>query len=517
MVAAQQEPLTTLADPLRPKRMGRYRIFRAFAAGGLGTVHFARLSGPSGFARTVAAKCPHARFAGNPQFALTFIDEGRLAARIRHPNVVATLDVIQTATDLALVMDYVHGESVNHLVDAARSRGEKVPLQIAASILIDALHGLHAAHEAEEAGGPLGIIHRDVSPQNILVGADGIARLADFGVAKAVGRLQMVTVEGSVKGKYPYLAPEQLRGEPVSRVTDTYAAAIVFWELLTGQALFLGETEHETAQRCLYAPIPPPSQLVPDLSPRIDDLLRKALAREPSQRWPTAREMALEIEACVPAFRPSEVGAWVQRMVGPELAVRAASLVAIEQMDTSDGSPHEEGPDQTATAPIKVSLAVPDWVEPSAPSVVSQPSSGWRARLPATSRVAGRFAPWVLAVLLLTALAAEVAARHRAPATGDKAAVPLAPIAPVVAATANAPLSPAGATSILPAATSNAPVDGAVASRAPKPETTATGARPGPNARSPASRSAPPKSSAACQPPYWIDSLGRTRFKSECL
>jgi eukaryotic-like serine/threonine-protein kinase len=515
MVAAQHEPLATLADPLRPKSMGRYRIFRAFAAGGLGTVHFARLTGPSGFARTVAAKCPHARFAGHPQFALTFIDEARLAARIRHPNVVATLDVIQTATDLALVMDYVHGESVNHLVDAARTRGEKVPLQIAASILIDALHGLHAAHEAEGADGPLGIIHRDVSPQNILVGADGIARLADFGVAKAAGRLQMVTVEGSVKGKYPYLAPEQLRGEPVSRVTDTYAAAIVFWELLTGEALFLGQTEHETAHRCLYAPVPPPSRFVPDLSPRIDGLLSKALAREPSQRWPTAREMALEIEACVPAFRPSEVGAWVQRMVGPELAVRAASLAAIEQMDTSDCSPHEEAPDQTATAPIKVSLAVPDWVEPSPPPVVSRPSAS-RPLLPEGSKVAGRFAPWALAVLLLIAWVAYVAERHGAPATGDTSAARLGPIVPVVTATANASLSP-GATSMLPAAISNVPADGAVASRAAKPETTATGARPGPNARSPASRSSPPQSSTSCEPPYWIDPLGRTRFKSECL
>jgi serine/threonine protein kinase len=518
MVAAQHEPLlATLADPLRPKTMGRYRIFRAFAAGGLGTVHFARLTGPSGFARTVAAKCPHPRFAGHPQFVLTFIDEARLAARIRHPNVVATLDVIQTATDLALVMDYVHGESVNHLVDAARIRSEKVPLPIAASILIDALHGLHAAHEAEEAGGPLGIIHRDVSPQNILVGADGIARLADFGVAKAAGRLQMVTAEGSVKGKYPYLAPEQLRGEPVSRVTDTYAAAIVFWELLTGRALFLGKTEQETAQRCLYAPIPPPSQFVADLPPRIDHLLSKALAREPSQRWPTAREMALEIEACVPALRPSEVGAWVQRMAGPELADRAATLVAIEQMDTSDWS-DAETPDQTATAPMKVSVAVANGVEPSPPPVSSQRLvSSARPTEASLSGVAGRLAPWALAVLLLIAWVAEVAARHTTPPTEDKSALLPAPIVPAVAATANAALSPS-ATSTSLALASDVPANAAVAAaRAAKPEPPTTGARAGANARGPAPRSLPPKASASCEPPYWTDSLGRTRFKSECL
>jgi serine/threonine-protein kinase len=514
MVAAQQEPLATLADPLRPKTMGRYRIFRAFAAGGLGTVHFARLTGPSGFARTVAAKCPHPRFAGHPQFVLTFIDEARLAARIRHPNVVATLDVIQTATDLALVMDYVHGDSVNHLVDAARARSEKVPLPIAASIVIDALHGLHAAHEAEEAGGPLGIIHRDVSPQNILVGADGIARLADFGVAKAAGRLQMVTAEGSVKGKYPYLAPEQLRGEPVSRVTDTYAAAIVLWELLTGQALFLGKTENETAQRCLYAPIPPPSQFVPDLPPRLDGLLSKALARDPSQRWPTAREMALELEACVPALRPSEVGAWVQRMAGPELADRAAALVAIEQMDTSDLS-DAETPDQTATAPIRVSVAVPNGVDPLPPPTSSQRLVSSARPVEASrveaSRVAGRLAPWAVAILLLIAWVAEVATRHGTPPTMDKSPVVLAPLVPAVAATANA--SPSAS-----APASDVPVNGAaVPSRAAKPEPPTTGTRAGASARSPALRSSPPKASASCEPPYWTDSLGRTRFKSECL
>ncbi len=326
----------------------------------------------------------------------------------------------------------------------------------------------------------------------------------------------MVTAEGSVKGKYPYLAPEQLRGEPVSRVTDTYAAAIVFWELLTGQALFLGKTEDETAQRCLYAPIPPPRQFVPDLPPRLDSLLSKALAREPSQRWPTAREMALEIEACVPAFRPSEVGAWVQRMAGPELADRAATLVAIEQVDTSDGS-DADAPDQTATAPIRVSVAVPNGVEPSPPPVSSQRLVSSAGPTEASvSGVAGRLAPWALAILLLIAWVAEVAARHRTPPTADKSAVPLAPIVPALAATANVGLSPSPtSTSLAPA--SDVPASGAAASRAAKPEPPTPGARAGANARSPAPRSSPAKVSASCEPPYWVDSLGRTRFKSECL
>ena len=156
-------------------------------------------------------------------------------------------------------MDYVHGESLWKLVRALKERNERVPVPIAAAILVDTLHGLHAAHEAtDERGAPLGIVHRDVSPQNILVGADGVTRLVDFGIAKAAGRLHS-TRDSSVKGKYAYMAPEQVRGEPVSRLTDTYAAAIVFWELLTGERLFVGKTEAETIHKCLVARVQPPS------------------------------------------------------------------------------------------------------------------------------------------------------------------------------------------------------------------------------------------------------------------
>src|SRR5258705_6769274 len=166
-------------DKLAASRViGRYAVHGEIASGGMASVRFARLLGPAGFARTVAVKRPHPHLVKDPEFANMFIDEARLAARIRHPNVVSTLDVIQTGDDLVLVMDYVHGEALSKLASAAKSAGERIPVTIAAAITIDALHGLHAAHEAtDDAGRPLGIVHRDVSPQNILVGMDGITRI----------------------------------------------------------------------------------------------------------------------------------------------------------------------------------------------------------------------------------------------------------------------------------------------------------------------------------------------------
>ena len=167
------------AEPSAPVRVvGRYALYGEIAAGGMATVHFGRLLGPVGFSRTVAIKRLHPQFAKDPEFVSMFLDEARLAARIRHPNVVPTLDVVATQGELFLVMDYVQGESLSKLIRIAREQGGCIPGRITAGILVGALHGLHAAHEAKnERGEPLGIVHRDISPQNVLVGSDGVQGL----------------------------------------------------------------------------------------------------------------------------------------------------------------------------------------------------------------------------------------------------------------------------------------------------------------------------------------------------
>src|ERR1700733_2322727 len=256
----------------------------------MATVHIRRLLGPVGFSRTVAIKRLRSDLAEEPEFVAMFLDEARLAARIRHPNVVPTLDVVAVAGELLLVMEYVQGESLSRLMRTVTEKGARPPPAIVASIMAGVLHGLHAAHEArDERGEPLGVVHRDVSPQNILVGADGVARLVDFGVAKATGRLQ-TTSEGQIKGKLSYMPPEQIQGQRVDRRADVYSAGVVLWEMLTGERLFMGENQGNTVQRVLLGDAPPPSRKVAGLPIAIDDVVLRALSREPSDRFSSARE-----------------------------------------------------------------------------------------------------------------------------------------------------------------------------------------------------------------------------------
>ena len=247
-------------QPKAPLRViGRYALYDAIASGGMATVHLGRLLGPVGFSRTVAIKRSHPEIATDPEFVSMFLDEARLAARIRHPNVVSTLDVVALEGELFFVMDYVQGESLSRLMRASKLLEQKIPPAIACTILAGVLHGLHAAHEAKsERGEPLNIVHRDVSPQNILVGVDGIARVLDFGVAKAVGRIA-TTREGQIKGKLAYMAPEQLSGDN-SRQSDIYAAAVVLWEVLTGERLFQADNPGELLNLVLHRKVPAPSE-----------------------------------------------------------------------------------------------------------------------------------------------------------------------------------------------------------------------------------------------------------------
>src|SRR5580698_4220550 len=202
------------------RRVGRYLMLDRIAAGGMAVVHIGRLIGPAGFARTVAIKRLHEHLSGDPEFTSMFLDEARLAACVQHPNVVATLDIVRDQGDLFLVMDYVLGESLSSLIAEARQKREPIPLRIVSSVVIGVLSGLHAAHEARtDRGEPMNIVHRDVSPPNVLVGADGVARVVDFGIAKAAARMH-ATEDGKLKGKIAYMAPEQLKRADVDRRAD---------------------------------------------------------------------------------------------------------------------------------------------------------------------------------------------------------------------------------------------------------------------------------------------------------
>jgi eukaryotic-like serine/threonine-protein kinase len=340
----------------RTERLGeRYALYGEIASGGMATVHFGRLVGAVGFSRTVAIKRLHSQYASEPDFVSMFVDEARLAARVRHPNVVATIDVVASENLLYLVMEYVQGESLAKLARTCVAQGGRVPRRIATAIMLNMLQGLHAAHEAKnEKGDPLGIVHRDVSPQNVLVGTDGVARVIDFGIAKAATRASVATDTGHMKGKPAYMAPEQIMDKNVTRLADIYAASVVYWELLTGERLFLGKNDVETINRVLRHPVDPPSAKLPSLLPALDEIVLRGLERDPTKRFATAREMAKAIEDCIAPASASDVGEWVEKLAGDVLALRERRLKEIEDRATREPAPDEA---ETTVGPPPALLA----------------------------------------------------------------------------------------------------------------------------------------------------------------
>lgn len=330
----EAEPREPPAAAVIPRKVGRYLLYDAIARGGMATVHLGRLAGIAGFSRTVAIKRLHAQHAADPEFVAMFLDEARLVARVKHPNVVAVLDVIASQGELLIVMDYVEGESVARLWQSAVTAGVPIPLPIVSSIVVSMLQGLHAAHVAtDDRGEPLGIVHRDVSPQNVLVSTNGAVQVIDFGVAHAAGRLAE-TRDNAIKGKLAYMAPEQANGEDVSATTDVFAAGVVLWELVTGLRLFWAPTEGATFANVMTKPAKPFAELRAEAS-ALDAIVKKALSRDPHARYRTAERMAQEIGNAIRPASSAEVAAWVRQLAGEGLALRAKRLVEIES-ETSE-------------------------------------------------------------------------------------------------------------------------------------------------------------------------------------
>ena len=314
-----------------PRIIGGYALFDQIGAGGMGEVYLGRVVGESDHERVVAIKRAHPSAARDMECVTMFREEIRLHAHVRHPNVVTAVDMVEENGELLSVMEYVHGQALGALMRQGRDFQAPIPLEICAAIACDMLHGLHAAHGARGFNGePLGIVHRDVSPQNVLIGCDGLAHLVDFGLAKAESS-QGQTLTGQVKGKLGYIAPEYMLGERLDARADIYAAAVVFWEMLASQRLFGAKRDAETMQDVLSGNVPrlpqSPARRIPVA---LEAVVRRGLATDPEQRYGSALDMARAIEEATHRASASALADWVTEAAHTTLVERSRQLAWAE-------------------------------------------------------------------------------------------------------------------------------------------------------------------------------------------
>lgn len=360
-------------DPDAPKSLGtvgRYSLRRELASGGMATVYLASLTGPHGFEKVVAVKRIHPHLKKDRRFVEMFLDEARVAALIHHPNVCAVADFGEEDGTPYLVMEYLQGESLSSVLRAARTGGG-VPFWLAARIVHDAARGLHAAHELRGPDGhPLGVVHRDVSPQNIFVLYDGITKVVDFGVARARGRLT-VTGTNEVKGKLPYMSPEQYDGENVDRRTDVWALGVVLWETTVGRRLFRADNDGATIARVLHKPVPRPSEVRADYPPELEAIVMRCLERDVTVRYPSAEALAEDLEAFMYSLGKPAGASQVKRWMHDHFASHIERGEALLRGESAEESLDE----QSGTTLSSIRARADHAIGPSDPTVVWPPGT----------------------------------------------------------------------------------------------------------------------------------------------
>jgi len=352
-------------------RLGPYRLCFELGSGGMATVFLAAIDGRAGVHRFVALKCLKPELACQPEFAAMFRDEARVASQIHHPNVCSVLDVDEQDGVSYMAMEHVAGETLSsvrrRLSEELAGWGATEHAAFVARIVADASEGLHAAHElVGRQGEACGVVHRDVAPDNLMLTYDGCVKVLDFGVSLCPQNRQK-TRSGMVKGKVSYLAPEVLEGVRPDRRSDVWALGVVAWELLTGQRLFDAATDIETLRAVSDMPIPPPSRLRRGVPPALDRIILKALERDPSARYATARELGQEMSRFLAnrriAFGLPELAGAMERLFPDGRAARRELLDTAEELDQSELTP------ASATPMIESAAARRRWLPGAAAAV----------------------------------------------------------------------------------------------------------------------------------------------------
>jgi serine/threonine protein kinase len=445
--------------------LDRYELIAPIARGGMGSVHLARLAGAGGFQRLYAIKRMHPHLADEEEFVAMLLDEARLAARIHHTNAVAIIDVREHPEGPFVVMDYVDGVTLARLSAGAAAMPWKARTRLALRVICDALAGLHAAHDLrDDDGHALALVHRDVSPQNILVGTDGVGRITDFGIAVAAARIA-ASRPGTLKGKPAYMSPEQVSGEAVDRRSDLFAMGVVLWECLTGQRLFQGGTEAAALVMVLGAPIASPREHAPELGEGLAAVCLKALARPRDERYADAREMlrALESAAAAEGLLASthEVSDALGALFSEELQARRAMLRdAAKAKGLGSITPAfgvAPGKSDSKSIPAIELLSRPQVADAVRPAEVAPPAAPprrWIAPAAAAAVVAVSLAGWALRPPRAASAPPQALAVPAPPAAPPPvAAVVMAPAPPVVtdAAVAVVDVAPAPTPRLAPA------------------------------------------------------------------
>jgi eukaryotic-like serine/threonine-protein kinase len=493
---------------------GRYYGLHAkIGMGGMASVYLGWLSGDADFSRVVAIKRLHPQYALDEHFASRFRDEARLSARLCHPNIVQVFDVVERNRELLIIMEYVHGVSLSNLVRDAQLEGLKIPPSVIAGVMVPALQGLHAAHDAtDDEGNPIGIVHRDFSPQNIMVSGEGHSKILDFGVARARTHLH-VTMAGKFSGKLGYCSPEQVGGGQMDRRTDVFAAGIVLWEMLTGERLFYapGIADGETIGRIVTLPLRPPSSLNPHVPTRLDEIVLRALERKPENRFASARELACELEAAIDMASPSAIAECVDRAC----AKRMAKLTRILNGTRRRMAQAKLGLAGPGAMPVEQAPSADSLnnTEPLAPAEVAvQP-------IPSTR---GRWGKLAVAAALVLVLSALVYRNTRSQPARDVAPVPA--VSAAVPVRHGPEVSPVPE---LPKAVAEPPSPALPSEASPAPEVAAPKRRVGHTRKAQhamAKPRAPQKTNAGgapqrpdCNPPTYLDADGIRVFKDGCL
>jgi serine/threonine-protein kinase len=289
-----------------PELLGQYTIYEPLGSGGMATVSRAEMRGLAGFRKPVALKRLHTHIADDPTMVQLFVHEAQLASHLHHPNIAQTYDLGKVDRTYFIAMEYVPGRTLTQVLRQAAEAAGPVPIPIALAILSQICDALDYAHNlCDDHGRPLGIIHRDVSPSNIIVSSTGVVKLIDFGIAKA--STSDKTKTGLVKGKFGYMAPEYLEGQLDLRA-DLFGLGVIAHELLSGRRLFHGKTDFETILRMREMPIQPPSRWTPAIPRDLDDIVMTALQRDPALRWQSAAAMRTAIENVRQASGPRVAG-----------------------------------------------------------------------------------------------------------------------------------------------------------------------------------------------------------------